>query len=164
MNLLLLCSTLATIALFSLGDTARLSTVFPDLGPSAFGTFDIEGDQGQRLHIEFHAATFPDGTTKGEATFRDDSEIQIGDTSDADSQEEQLKRLSFKAEFDCLVVYGSKAVMAGTVTEATWQRYIGRRVLVVAEDHEGSLASSKRDKVTSGIYRKPPPDRSTSDA
>lgn len=128
--------------LFSFG--LRPTPAQPD-GPSASGSFEIYLENGSTRHIEFHAELNASGTPTGETIFRDNV------TSTVDSG--LPKPLFLKAEFDCLVVEGNQAVMSGAVTESSWEQYIGRRVLIVAQENGGAKSSTKRDKITWGVYR-----------
>ena len=159
-NLLLLLT-----IFISFGVSFTSGSNLPDQGPSATGVFDTFSDHGGKLHIEFHAEVGLDGRTTGETTFRDESEVPLKESSSPSTPEHPAKPLLFKAAFDCLVIKGNKAVMSGTITESTWERYVGRRVLVVAEENGGPADPSKRDRLTWGVYREPPAiDRVVSDA
>jgi hypothetical protein len=57
-----------------------------------------------------------------------------------------------KAVCDCLMIKGVEAVLSGTITEASLENYVGRRVLLVVQDGD-SLTPPLRDKLTFGFYK-----------
>ncbi len=119
-------------------------------GPSASGKFEIvpnEGTPGRS--IEFNAETTADGQIFGAAVFQD-----LNATSDEpDELESTQKPLYLRAEFDCLVVKENKAVMSGSITQASRENYLGRRFVLVVQDNGASENPRKRDRVTWGVYR-----------
>src|SRR5215468_465692 len=104
-----------------LTSTAQPPRFVTDEGPSAIGSFETFSDRGGKLHIEFHAEIGVDGKTTGETIFRDDSEVPLKEPAAANTPDHPAQPLLFKAQFDCLVVKGNKAVMSGSVIESTWE-------------------------------------------
>ncbi len=100
--------------------------------------------------IEFNAQTSIEGQTIGGAVFQDDVAAAKEEGGEAKAEE---KRLYLHAEFDCLVVKANKAVMSGSITDASRDSYVGRRFLLVVQDNGGSQDPLKRDKFTFGFYR-----------
>lgn len=117
-------------------------------GPFASGTFQFLVDDGPTRNVEFSARLGTDGTTTGEVTFRDAASA----TAQTDSATAGPP-LSMRAELDCLVIKGNKAMMSGTITESTLERYVGTLLLVVADDDNNESNPSGRDKLTWGFYR-----------
>jgi hypothetical protein len=148
---------LASLALIS------LSFVFP-LNPSATSTRNTEGasvsgsfeiflEKGAKRRLEFHAVRDLNGNVSGETIFRDDVIEAASNKSTEAVDSDSEKPLFLKAEFDCLTIEGNRAVMVGSVTQASKETYVGRRVLTVAQENGGSDDPKKRDKVSWGIYR-----------
>ena len=116
------------------------------------GSFEISLEKGLKRHIDFHAVRDLNGKVSGETVFKDDGAASV-DKASEDANADSIGPFFLKAEFDCLTIEGNKAVMSGSVTEASSESYVGRRVLVVAQENGGSEDPSKRDKLTWGIYR-----------
>ena len=121
-------------------------------GPSAKGKFEIRAVDGSPARdIEFSAQTNGDGSLIGEAVFKDTltTEGSAGEASTGTGE----KPLYLKADLDCLVVKSNKAIMSGSITHSSLEPYLGRRILLVAQDNGGSEDPRARDKVTWGVYR-----------
>jgi len=102
--------------------------------------------------IDFNAQLGSDDSTSGEMIFREvETPAPVAAEDGVDPQSN--KPFFIRAEFDCLVVDGNKAVMSGGVTEASADRYVGRRVVLAVEDNGKGDISGKRDRITWGIYR-----------
>jgi hypothetical protein len=136
-------------SLFSFSPPSAL--VSDTAGPSVDGNFEIESEEGPTRHIEFHARRGLDGTVSGETTFRDDVVVGTEKVKNAESTEAS-KFFFLKADFDCLVISKNKAVMSGAITESSSQTYVGRRVLVIAQDNGGATDSAQTDRLTWGVY------------
>jgi hypothetical protein len=118
-------------------------------GSSVDGSFRIlSHDEGDR-YIEFHATRGLDGEVSGQTIFREDT-APPQTTTDGQSQESQT--FFFKADLDCLVINKGTAVMSGAIVDSTSRPYIGRRILVVAQDNGGTDDKTKKDRLTWGIY------------
>jgi len=123
--------------------------------PSARGKVKLSLTDGAAWQIEFEASLHRDGRTTGEITF-------IGQTKKADSDnrgegvssttDKSWTEFYFKAAFDCMVIKGTRAVMAGTITQSNSEKYVGRRVVLVIQDTEKDVSSLSADKLTWGIY------------
>lgn len=118
--------------------------------PSASGSFQITTAGSPTKKIEFSVTT-RDNQTVGEMTFLDVAPVsefgQRAEPSPTDAQPFFLR-----ANFDCLIVMGHRAVISGSVTQANDSKYIGRRLLLVVQDGD-LLSPPQRDKLTFGIYR-----------
>lgn len=125
-------------------------------GPSVQGSFEIVLEGGEKRIIEFHANRGADGTTTGETTFRDLG-IATAPKPVSDEASDTPKTLFMKADVDCLIVENDRAVMSGSIVESSWTQYMGRRVLVVAQEDRVRKGSDKRDRLTWGVYRNTQP-------
>jgi hypothetical protein len=124
------------------------------IGPSAIGKFEILNDDGPTRLLQFSALATKDGQTFGEVVFQDavgTHTPKIDNSSDFSSDAQ--KQFFLRAKVDCLVVKDNRAVMSGNVTESSFERYIGRRFLVVTQDNGDGLIPAQRDKISYGIYR-----------
>jgi hypothetical protein len=119
-------------------------TVADGNGPFANGNFQISMENGQSREIKFNARLARDGSTSGEITFRDDVSASESKSS-GNSNTGEAAPFYAKAVCDCLVVKGIEAVIGGTITEASLENYIGRRVLLVVQDGD-SITPPLRDK------------------
>jgi hypothetical protein len=122
-------------------------------GASVNGKFEISLDKGAKRHIEFHAFRDLNGNVTGETIFQDDAPETPLDKSTDGATSDANKVFYLKAQFDCLTIEGNKAVMSGAVTEASSEQYVGRRVLVVAQENGGADDPAKHDRFTWGVYR-----------
>jgi hypothetical protein len=122
-------------------------------GPSVSGSFQISTDGGPTKQLEFSARVERNGSIIGETIFQD-RPATLDQKADSDDRASTDSAAPFfaKAQFDCLVVDGNRAVMGGSVTESNMRQYIGRRLLLVVQDGDG-LNPPGRDKLTFGIYR-----------
>jgi hypothetical protein len=114
------------------------------------GSFRIYSREDTDCFIEFHATRTVDGLLSGQTIFRDEA---IHSRSVAESESQESQPFFFKADVDCLVINKGIAVMSGAITDSNSRPYIGRRVLVVAQDNGGTDDQSKKDRLTWGIYR-----------
>ena len=130
--------------------TPQSAFVCDSSGSSVDGSFRILSRDNVDRYIEFHATRSIDGDVSGQTIFRDDA-VRPRTTTDGESQESQT--LFFKADVDCLMIKKGTAVMSGAITDSNSRPYIGRRVLVVAQDNGGTDDQSKKDRLTWGIYR-----------
>lgn len=131
-------------------------------GPRANGSFQFATNSGEGSRIDFEAEQQADGSSAGEMTFEQDS-LSAEKSSQADAQPIPA-RFYLKAQFDCLLIKGNKAVMSGAVSESNVASYIGRRVLLVVEDNSQNPGGRKADRLTWGLYRVPKSDWLASDA
>jgi hypothetical protein len=119
-------------------------------GPSVDGSFRIYSREDVDRYIEFHATRSADGVVSGQTIFRNEA-VTLPKIAESESQESQP--FFFQADVDCLVINKGIAVMSGAITDSNSRPYIGRRVLVIAQDNGGTDDQSKRDRLTWGIYR-----------
>ncbi len=154
----------ATICLFVLiGFAPALAFVSETGGPFVVGNFQLISGKGITRHIQFQATRNQDDGAAGEVIFRDDPAINIEKPSEK-PPDESGQPFFFKAEIDCLVINENKAIMSGAITESSSPPYVGRRVLVVAQDNGGAKDPARRDRLTWGIYRVGKNQWATSDA
>lgn len=137
---------------------------------SANGSFQVSMENGQSRDINFSVRLTSDGSTSGEITFRDRPVISTlkSKSPDPKSQshingEDAAVPFYAKAECDCLMIKGIEAVIGGTITEASVENYVGRRVLLVVQDGD-SLKPPLRDKLTFGFYKITPKNWIATDA
>lgn len=119
-------------------------------GPSANGDFRFTMDDGVTRHLEFDARGHKDGSAKGQMTFSAQGELPDQDVDGA-GVGALPPGVFMKADFDCLTVQGSRAVMGGLVSQTNVDGYVGRRVLLVVEDG-GEGVEAPPDKLTWGVY------------
>ena len=134
-------------AVLSLAAVSAPLTSANNSGPSSDGEFSFSLADGTARLVQFHAKKNSDGSTKGELTYSDpttvpDSEDGLGSSG-----------LFAKANIDCLVVNGKKAVMSGEITEASVGDYLGNRILLVVEDNGEGKKAADLDKLAWGVYR-----------
>jgi hypothetical protein len=121
-------------------------------GTSVVGNFELVSEKGITRHIEFQAIRSQDGRVSGQLIFRDDPAANVEKSSEK-PPDESGQPFFFKADFDCLVINQNKAIMSGAIRESSSPHYIGRRVLVVAQDNGGAKDPARKDRLTWGIYR-----------
>jgi hypothetical protein len=119
-------------------------------GSSVDGSFRIYSREEIDRYIEFHATRSVDGVVSGQTIFKNEA-VHLPKIAESESQESQP--FFFKADVDCLVINKGIAVMSGAITDSNSRPYIGRRVLLVAQDNGGTDDQSKKDRLTWGIYR-----------
>src|ERR1051325_809136 len=119
-------------------------------GSSVDGSFRIYSREEVDNYIEFLATRSVDGVVSGQTIFRNEA-VPLPKICEIESQESQP--FFFKADVDCLVINRGIAVMSGAITDSNSRPYIGRRVLVIAQDNGGTDDQSKKDRLTWGIYR-----------
>lgn len=122
-----------------------------EAGASVSGRFVLRLEKGTTRTIVFSAVRSVDGKVSGETVFQDEVVGQPNPASESSS--ETPRPFFLKAEFDCLVINGNKAMMSGAVTESSLEQYVGRRIVIVAQENGGPEDSSTRDKLTWGVYR-----------
>jgi hypothetical protein len=107
---------------------------------------------GDRLtkYVEFDAQALAGGGASGRMFFSDEAEVISQDVDGVGDPVEKHSGFYMSAEFDGLVVSGNKAVMSGTVRDASVTALIGQRVLLTVEDNGDNL--KEPDKLTWGVY------------
>lgn len=128
-------------------------------GPSSNGEFSFVLGDGAERSVQYHAKKNSDGSTQGELTYSDPTSIPGSDENLFTSS-----GIFLKANIDCLVIRGNKAVMGGAITEASVGDYLGTRVLLVVEDAGEGKKAAALDKLAWGIYRQSDPTWIPSDA
>jgi hypothetical protein len=124
--------------------------------PSAIGHYQISiGDQPTKV-IDFNARLERDGSAAGEMAFQDITAPSAAKPNGEAGSDDATQPFFLKANFDCLTINGNSAVMSGNVTQASLERYLGRRVLLVVQDNGHGVDPAKRDKLTWGLYRSAP--------
>ena len=139
---------LLLIAVLSLAVVSVPLTSANNAGPSSNGEFSFVLEDGAARLVQYHAKQNSDGSTKGELTYSDPTSIP--------ASEENLfgtNGLFLKANIDCLVIRGNKAVMSGEVTESSAGDYIGNRILLAVEDNGEGKKAGDVDKLAWGVYR-----------
>ena len=121
-------------------------------GPSANGTFQFTVGDGSVRYVSFDARIHKDNTVTGEMTYTDPSASPEVDTDNANTPSTS-DGLSVKANFDCLVITGNRAVMSGVIVDSNVGAALGRRVLLVVEDNEQGSNASDLDKLSWGVYK-----------
>jgi hypothetical protein len=126
--------------------------------PAASGSVRVSMPDGDLRYVEFSARLDQNGSTSGQMTFRSPSQ-KADENLDGESHEgAEIKRSGsaseffFKASFDCMVIKETRAVMSGTITEASSERYLGQRVVLVVQDKGEDSKTASSDKLTWGIY------------
>jgi hypothetical protein len=125
--------------------------------PSAYGHYQISIRDEPTRTIDFNARLEHDGSTSGEMAFQD-SPGHTDSKVSGEAGDDSTRPFFVKANFDCLTVNGNSAVMSGNVTQASIEKYLGRRVLLVVQDNGHGEEPAKRDKLTWGLYHTPAPD------
>lgn len=120
-------------------------------GPSTNGTFQFTVGDGSVRYVSFNARIHQDHTVTGEMTYTDPSALPEPDPDTSESTS-QTSGISIKANFDCLVINGNRAVMSGEIVGSNIGAALGRRVLLVVEDNEQGSKASDLDKLTWGVY------------
>jgi len=111
-------------------------------GPAASGSFQYSTAGGLTSNIEFSATLQRDGSTLGEMTFTQDRP-EGNQTSQETDPPTSSSRVFLKAQFDCLAINQSKAIISGAVSEASVKSYIGRRVLLIVQDNSQEPSEKK---------------------
>jgi hypothetical protein len=104
---------------------------------SSAGSYKFTSADGLSKYAEFSAVADEKGTTTGGLSFSGQLVMSEQDAAAAGDPRLSGSTTDFymKAEFDCLTVYKNRAVMGGSVREASPKSYAGRRVLLVVEDN-----------------------------
>ena len=122
-------------------------------GPSANGSFQFTVGNSTKT-IEFDARIHNNGSVSGHMVF---SGAEVLADQDVDGTGNaapggSLGNLTITVEFDCLKIDGNRAVMSGTIVDATLEELIGRQVVFAVEDG-GEGGKNPVDRYTWGLYR-----------
>lgn len=139
------------LALFLLGFAATHVTSAQTGEQSASGSYQFLLEDGFTKYIEFDARKQGDGSATGRMFFSDESVITDQDVDGTGDPQETHRGFYLSAEFDGLVVTGNRAVMSGTIRDASITRLIGRRVLLTVEDNGDN--TREPDRLTWGVYK-----------
>lgn len=121
-------------------------------GRSAQGTFQFTVGDGLVRYVSFNARIQNNNTVTGEMTYTDPSALPESDTDNPNGAA-PTTGLSVKANFDCLVMDGNRAVMSGVIVDSNVGAALGRRVLLVVEDNGQGVNAPDLDKLTWGVYK-----------
>jgi hypothetical protein len=141
------------IAILLVGLILPSATAVDEEMPLAIGHYQISMSDEPTRTIDFNARLERDGSTAGEMAFQDSPAPSDSKASSEVGADDATRPFFLKANFDCLTVNGNSAVMSGNVTQASQERYLGKRVLLVVQDNGHGVDPAKRDKLTWGIYR-----------
>ena len=113
---------------------------------------------GDRLtkYVEFDAQALAGGGASGRLFYSDEAEVTQQDVDGVGDPEERHQGFYLSADLDGLTVSGNRAVMSGTVREASITSLVGLRVLLTVEDN--GTGGREPDRLTWGVYK--PADRS----
>ena len=140
----------ATLLFVTAGMTSAAHA--PDnAGPSANGTFQFTAGDDSVRYVSFNARIHKDNTVTGEMSYTDPS--AVADSDEDSNAASATPGVSLKANFDCVVINGNRAVMGGVIVESNVTATLGRRVLLVVEDNDQGINAPGLDKLTWGVYR-----------
>lgn len=143
-------ASLLALLLLSLAAAATASA------QSAQGSYQFSLEDGYTKYVEFDATQ-----TSGGMFFSDEAEFFPQDVDGTGETQEPFRGLSYKVEFDGLLVERNKGVMTGVISDSSDRSLIGQRVLLTVEDGDGNETT---DKLTWGRYPQPAPNWVASDA
>ncbi|HEV7682701.1 MAG TPA: hypothetical protein VGO68_11300 [Pyrinomonadaceae bacterium] len=141
--------------LFLLSFVLQVVVAEDDDRPSAAGHFQISIDNEPTKIIDFNARLGSDGIAFGDMSFTFNPSSSDSKPDGEAGPQEKATPFFLKANFDCLIVKGNKAVMGGSVTQASSERYLGRRILLVVQDNGHGTTPALGDKLTWGVYKAP---------
>ena len=128
---------------------------------SARGSYQFSLGDRLTKYVEFDAQALTTGGASGRLFYSDEAEVTEQDVDGVGDPEESHRGFYFSADLDGLKVDGNKAVMSGTVRDASIASLVGQRVLLTVEDN--GTGGREPDKLTWGVY-KPAGSWETSDA
>ena len=129
---------------------------------TAGGNYQFSLDDGLTKYVEFSARAQTGGGATGQMFFSDETRVTYQDEDGVGDPRETHAGFYFRAEFDDMHVSDNKAVLTGTVRDASITSLIGRRVLLTVEDNGDN--SREPDRVTWGVYANAPRGWTPSDA
>jgi hypothetical protein len=145
-------STLMMACVIFIGGIGSAAHAPDNAGPSTNGTFQFTVGDGSVRYVTFNARLHNDNKVTGEMTYTEPSASPEVDTDSAETPS-TTPGLSVKANFDCLIINGNRAVMSGVIVESNLGAALGRRVLLVVEDNEQGSNASDLDKLSWGVYK-----------
>ncbi|HWS86750.1 MAG TPA: hypothetical protein VN282_07285 [Pyrinomonadaceae bacterium] len=128
---------------------------------SARGSYQFTLGDRLTKYVEFDAQALAGGGASGRLFYSDEAEVTEQDVDGVGDPEERQQGFYFSADLDGLTVSGNRAVISGTVRDASIASLVGQRVLLTVEDN--GTGEREPDKLTWGVY-KPVGSWETSDA
>lgn len=117
---------------------------------SARGSYQFTlGDKFVK-YLEFDAQGLGDGSATGRMFFRDDATVVGQDVDGTGEKPETHQGFYISADIDAITVSENRAIMSGTVRDASISSLLGRRVLLTVEDN--GYNSRIPDRLTWGVY------------
>ena len=138
------------IARFALTSALLLAAAGAARAESTRGNYQfVLGDKVVK-YVEFDATKLADGSTSGRMFFSDEAVITPQDVDGTGEKSETMNGFNITAELDGLVVDKNRAVMSGTIRQASHTSLLGRRVLLTVEDNGDNTRIP--DRLTWGVY------------
>jgi hypothetical protein len=122
---------------------SSMSASAQSAGPSASGSYRFVLADDLSKSVEFNATSDERGTTSGQMTFRDEAGI-VEDPEGG--HQTPPSEFYMTATLDSLTIVRNRAVMGGTITDASNRSYIGKWVQLVVEDNGDG--TEEPDKLT----------------
>ena len=146
----IMCTLILASALLSLAATGP-NAAAQTAGTAAAGDYKFTSAEGLPKSMVFDAKADDRGVAAGGMSFSGQMVLSEQDAEALGDPRLSGQTVDFymKADFDCLTVSKSRAVMGGVVREASPKTYSGQRVLLVVEDGEVLKAS---DSLTWILY------------
>jgi hypothetical protein len=128
----------AIFALFLISSATPNVTSAQSSGPTANGNYHFVLEDDLNKALEFSATTDERGATTGVMTYSGQALFSEGDADEGEPRVEPVE-FSITATFDNLTIEHNRALMSGTVTDASNRSYIGQWVQLVVEDNGDGL-------------------------
>jgi hypothetical protein len=128
----------AIFALFLISSANPWVTNAQSGGPTANGNYHFVLEDDLSKALEFNAATDERGTTTGVLSYSGQAKLFEGDPDEGEPREE-ISDFFVTATLDSLSIEHNRALMSGTVTDASNRSYIGQWVQLVVEDNGDGL-------------------------
>jgi hypothetical protein len=141
-------STIILLALWAATFALASSSVAMAFERSVEGSFEVSIQGVPTRRIEFNAQIGSNGAITGQMSLRD---VAVG--AAADSEAGAPEPFYLTARVDCLVIKDNNTFLTGTVTEASQERYLGGRLVMVAVDNVDVRNSPSADNLTWGFFR-----------
>ena len=128
------------LALFLLGFLATRPSAAQTGGAYASGAYKFIMEDRLTKYIEFDARADKEGVATGVMIFTDEAKISYQDVDGTgDEGPGDPAPFYMKAELDTLTVEKNRALMDGTIADASIRGYIGMSVQLVVEDNGNNL-------------------------